>query len=54
MTNMKDIKDKIVEAKKHKNDELSKKDKKSELPKLRSLKKKYLVGVWDIQISSIE
>ena len=39
MTNMIDIKDKIVEAKKHKNDELSKKDKNSELPKLRSLKK---------------
>lgn len=34
-----DIKDKIVEAKKHKNDELSTKDKKSELPKLRQLKK---------------
>lgn len=44
MTNMIDIKDKIVEAKKHKNDELSKKDKNSELPKLRPLKK-YLVGV---------
>lgn len=39
MTNMIDIKDKIVEAKKHKNDELSKKDKNSELPKLRPLKK---------------
>ena len=39
MTNMIDIKDKIVEAKKHKNDELSTKDKKSELPKLRPLKK---------------
>ena len=39
MTNMIDIKDKIVEAKKHKNDELSTKDKKSELPKLRPIKK---------------
>ena len=48
-----DIKDKTVEAKKHKNDELSKKDKKSELPKLRPLKKS-LVDVWDVQISVIE